>query len=82
LCSPKNKSLPARIEAVQTRGQAITPLLIRRAWPSHFVAGAEEEAQDESGSETADVRHVSDTALRVPEGRGVLGEYLDHDPEA
>ena len=77
----RNESLPACIDAVQTR-VAITPLLIRRAWPSHVVAGAEEEAQKESGSETADVRHVSDTALRVPEGCGVLREYLDHDPEA
>jgi hypothetical protein len=60
----------------------MTRLLVKRAWPSRVVAGAEEKAQQESGSETADVRHVSDTPLRVPEGRGVLVEYLDHDPEA
>src|SRR5882672_7144343 len=78
----KNESLPACIDVFQTLGGAITPLLIRRAWPSHVVAGAEQKTQQESGSETADVRHVSDTALRVPECCGVLGEYLDHDPEA
>src|SRR6185369_2103035 len=50
-------------------------------WPRSFAS--EQKAQNESAGEAADVRKISDTATAcMPEGRGVLTEDLNHDPES
>ena len=47
------------------------------------VAAAEYEAQQESGGETADVRHIGDTSARAGAERSrILTENLNHYPEA